>query len=204
MRPLGGVQDGRGWLDYRSISVQGEVLPQANGSARITIAHGGTEVLAAVKIETGVPSADAPHEGRVEVCVECSNSLFPTFDDRSGGDVNAALSLMLARTVVESGALDLKSLCIIPGRFCWIVYLDVLVLQADGNLLDAASFAAYVAFNTALVPRTTVISGEGAGVEDDFEIDGDLNTATRLPGADKVHEQLHLDQVQTVQLFVTT
>jgi hypothetical protein len=30
--------------------VQGEVLPQANGSARVTIAHSGTQVLAAVKV----------------------------------------------------------------------------------------------------------------------------------------------------------
>jgi exosome complex RNA-binding protein Rrp42 (RNase PH superfamily) len=60
------------------------------------------------------------------------------------------------------------------------------LLQADGNLLDAASFAAYVALNTALVPLTRVIAGEGAGVEDDFEMDGDLGKAMRIAGVDNV------------------
>ncbi|CAN0115448.1 unnamed protein product, partial [Ectocarpus fasciculatus] len=47
---LGMRGDGRGRLDYRSLSVQAGVLAQSNGSARVTIAHNGTDVLAAVKV----------------------------------------------------------------------------------------------------------------------------------------------------------
>ena len=33
-------------------------------------------------------------------------------------------------------ALDMEALCITPGRFCWLVYLDVVILHGEGNLLD--------------------------------------------------------------------
>ncbi|CAM9564051.1 unnamed protein product, partial [Hapterophycus canaliculatus] len=96
---LGMRGDGRGRLDYRSLSVQAGVLAQSNGSARVTIAHNGTDVLAAVKVEVGEPDVSAPGAGRVEVCVSCSNSLFPNFDERSSGDVNAVLSGALERSM---------------------------------------------------------------------------------------------------------
>jgi exosome complex RNA-binding protein Rrp42 (RNase PH superfamily) len=60
------------------------------------------------------------------------------------------------------------------------------IVQADGNLLDAASFASYVALNTALVPKVTVIASESTGVHDDFEIDGDLALADHIQGATMV------------------
>jgi hypothetical protein len=60
------------------------------------------------------------------------------------------------------------------------------IAQADGNLLDAASFASYVALNTALVPKVTVIASESTGVHDDFEIDGDLALADHIQGASMV------------------
>lgn len=47
----------------------------------------------------GEPDLAAPNAGRVEVCVSCSNSLFPKFDERSSGDVNAVLSGALERSM---------------------------------------------------------------------------------------------------------
>ncbi|CAM9524218.1 unnamed protein product [Choristocarpus tenellus] len=146
---LGIRGDGRGRLDYRAVAVQAGVLPQSNGSARVTIAHNGTDVLAAVKVEVGEPEVGFPSRGRVVVCVECSNSLFPKFDERASGDINAMLSGGLERSMRGSEGIDLDSLCILPGKFCWVIYVDLLILQADGNLLDAASFASHVALNTA-------------------------------------------------------
>lgn len=52
-----------------------------------------------IKVEVGEPGLEAPGAGRVEVCVSCSNSLFPKFDERSSGDVNAVLSGALERSM---------------------------------------------------------------------------------------------------------
>jgi exosome complex RNA-binding protein Rrp42 (RNase PH superfamily) len=65
---------------------------------------------------------------------------------------------------------------------CYMFYFT----QADGNLLDAASFASYVALNTALVPNVIVIASESTGLHDDFEIDGDLALADHIQGASMV------------------
>lgn len=47
----------------------------------------------------GEPDLATPDQGRVEVCVACSNSLFPKFDERSSGDINAVLSGALERSM---------------------------------------------------------------------------------------------------------
>ncbi|CAN0115080.1 unnamed protein product [Phaeothamnion confervicola] len=179
---LGIRGDGRGRLDYRGIMVDADGLAQANGSSRISVAHGATDVLAAIKVEVGTPSPSAPAEGRIEVSVECSNSLFPRFDERASGDLDALLSQLLGGVIAESRALRLGELCIVPGKWCWVVYVDVLILQANGGLLDAASFAAYVALNTARVPRVTLVTGE-SGLGDDFELSGDVADAAPIAGA---------------------
>ncbi|CAM9972971.1 unnamed protein product, partial [Ectocarpus sp. 12 AP-2014] len=191
---LGMRGDGRGRLDYRSLSVQAGVLAQSNGSARVTIAHNGTDVLAAVKVEVGEPGLEAPGAGRVEVCVSCSNSLFPKFDERSSGDVNAVLSGALERSMRGVGGLDLDALGIVDGKFCWVVFVDILVLQADGNLLDASSFAAYTALNTARIPKVTPLVGEG-GIYDDFEISSEIDDAVAIKGATNVPVCLTMSRV---------
>lgn len=53
----------------------------------------------ALQVEVGEPDVATPNRGRVEVCVSCSNSLFPKFDERSSGDVNAVLSGALERSI---------------------------------------------------------------------------------------------------------
>ena len=42
------------------------------------------------------------------------------------------------------GGLDLTALCITQGKVCWQVFVDALVLNADGNALDALSMAMWV------------------------------------------------------------
>lgn len=42
------------------------------------------------------------------------------------------------------GGLDLTTLCIVPGKCCWVLNLDVLVLAMGGSVPDAASIAVKV------------------------------------------------------------
>ena len=57
--------DGRSLNDYRSINLETGVVPLANGSARVSIGVGGTEVLAGVKLE--VEDVEDGEDGKV-VC----------------------------------------------------------------------------------------------------------------------------------------
>ena len=40
--------------------------------------------------------------------------------------------------------MDLSKLCIVTGKQCWLLYVDALVLNIDGNVLDTVSMAVKV------------------------------------------------------------
>ena len=42
------------------------------------------------------------------------------------------------------GGLDLTALCITTGKICWLIFVDALVLNMDGNVADALSIATRV------------------------------------------------------------
>eukprot|EP00597_Dinobryon_sp_UTEXLB2267_P009394 CAMPEP_0170085808 /NCGR_PEP_ID=MMETSP0019_2-20121128/20600_1 /TAXON_ID=98059 /ORGANISM="Dinobryon sp., Strain UTEXLB2267" /LENGTH=202 /DNA_ID=CAMNT_0010302457 /DNA_START=260 /DNA_END=868 /DNA_ORIENTATION=+ len=75
---------------------------------------------------------------------------------------------------ISSNALNLEDLCIIPGKFCWSIQVDFLILQMDGNPTDACSIASYVAFQCCKIPKVTLLAGP-SGSMDDFEIIGDIS-----------------------------
>ena len=39
---------------------------------------------------------------------------------------------------------DLSKLSIVPGKQCWVLYVDALVMNIDGNVLDTVSMAVKV------------------------------------------------------------
>jgi exosome complex component RRP42 len=132
--------DGRSRLDYRAFSVETGIVSQTNGSARVKLAN-NTDVLVGVKVEIGEPDPDFPNQGRLEVKVECSPSASPEFEGRGGEELNAVLSAMLRNLLHNAQTVEWTSLCITPGKQCWIVYVDCLVLDSAGNLFDALAIA---------------------------------------------------------------
>jgi hypothetical protein len=48
--------------------------------------------------------------------------------------------------VFSGAAIDLLCLRILDGKVCWVLYIDGLVISADGNLLDVLSIAIKVPF----------------------------------------------------------
>lgn len=48
--------------------------------------------------------------------------------------------------VFSGAAIDLSCLRILDGKVCWVLYIDGLVISADGNLLDVLSIAIKVPF----------------------------------------------------------
>ena len=49
--------------------------------------------------------------------------------------------------------IDLKKLVIEPGEKVWLVFIDLHILNHDGNLIDASSLAAASALNKSWVPK---------------------------------------------------
>jgi len=53
------------------------------------------------------------------------------------------------------------------GRQCWILYVDAVVLDASGNLLDALMLAVSAALAVTKIPRVHVVPGD---TPDQFEL----------------------------------
>jgi exosome complex component RRP42 len=70
--------------------------------------------------------------------------------------------------MLHSHAIDLEALCIIPGQKCWVLYIDALVLDSAGSLLDAISLCTKAALSDTVTPAVTVVQGDGP---DDKDID---------------------------------
>jgi len=143
--------DGRKCLDYRKISIETGVCKNAEGSSRVKF--GDAEVIAGVKLEVSEPYTDSPDEGRIKVGVELTPLANPEFEIGRPGIDSIELARVTDRGIRESGAINLKKLCIKKGELCWMVIIDVIPINADGNLFDMSALAAMAALKDTKLPE---------------------------------------------------
>lgn len=155
--------DGRNCEDYRHIDLEVGIIAHTHGSSRLRI--GNTELLIGVKVELGKPLPNLPDQGTVEFHVDCSPNATPQFQGRGGDELSAIITSLLTRAYNNKAAIKLEKLCIIPGQHCWVMHVDVLILECGGNLLDAVSVAVMAALYDTSVPKLTVTQGDEGEVE---------------------------------------
>jgi exosome complex component RRP42 len=150
--------DGRGLTDYREIKLEQGVIEKAEGSARVMI--GKTEVLVGVKVETGTPFPDTPDDGVQTVNAELVPLASPDYEPGPPDENSIELARIVDRGIRESHAIDTAKLCIESGKKVFVVFVDVYVLNYDGNLIDAAALAAVAALMNTKMPNYEVKDGE--------------------------------------------
>ena len=70
------------------------------------------------------------------------------------------LARVVDRGIRESKAIDLAKLCVESGKLVFVVFVDVYVLNYDGNLIDASAMAALAALLNTKMFKYTVEEGE--------------------------------------------
>lgn len=150
--------DERGLESYRPIQIQVGLIEKANGSAQVYL--GKSKVLAGIKVETGEPFPDTPEEGVLTVNAELVPLASPSFEAGPPGEAAIELSRVVDRGIRESKAIDLKSLVIQKGKKVQVVYVDIYVLDHDGNLIDAAAMAALAALVNSKVSKVEMKGDE--------------------------------------------
>jgi exosome complex component RRP42 len=150
--------DERGLQDYRPLKIEQGVIEKAEGSARIYL--GKTEVLVGVKVETGEPFPDTPNEGVQTVNAELVPIASPDFEPGPPDENSIELARIVDRGLRESHAIDTEKLCIVTGKKVFVVFIDVYILNHDGNLIDAAALAALAALMNTKIPNYEVKDGE--------------------------------------------
>ncbi|XP_074660064.1 exosome complex component RRP42-like [Tubulanus polymorphus] len=163
---LHGVQDnfrcdGRSNEDYRHLEMETDVISNTTGSARVRLAN--TDILVGVKAELGEPLPERPEEGRIEFFTDCSANATPEFEGRGGEELAVEISNVLMRAYDTPASLDYKSLCVIPGQQCWVLYIDIVLLECGGNLFDVASLAVKAALFDTKIPNLTVTECDETG-----------------------------------------
>ncbi len=139
--------DGRALDQQRPLTIQTGLIQKANGSAKVNL--GNTEVIAGVKIATGTPFPDTPNKGLLVVNAEILPLASPYAEPGPPSEEAIELARVVDRGVRESEMVDLTDLCLIEGKSVVTVFVDCNVMNVDGNLFDATSYAVVSALRTA-------------------------------------------------------
>jgi exosome complex component RRP42 len=150
--------DGRTLTDYREFTIEQGVIEKAEGSARVFL--GKTQILVGIKVETGEPFPDTPNEGVMTVNAELVPLASPTYETGPPDETSIELARIVDRGIRESKAIDTEKLCIEPGKKVFVVFVDIYVLNYDGNLIDAAALAAMSALMNTKMPNYEIKDGE--------------------------------------------
>jgi len=150
--------DGRGPTEYREIKVEQGIIERAEGSARVRL--GKTEIVVGIKIEMGEPFPDTPNEGVLTVNAELVPLASPSFEAGPPDETSIELARIVDRGIRESKVINTEKLCIEPGKKVFIVFVDIYVLNHDGNLIDASALAAMAALLNTKMSNYEVEDGE--------------------------------------------
>jgi exosome complex component RRP42 len=150
--------DERGLLDTREIKIEQGIIEKAEGSALVYM--GKTEVLVGVKVEDGEPFPDTPNDGVMTVNAELVPLASPNFEPGPPDENSIELARVVDRGIRESHAINTEKLCIEPGKKVFVVFVDVYVLNHDGNLIDASAIAAMAALMNTKMPNYEIKDGE--------------------------------------------
>jgi exosome complex component RRP42 len=160
--------DGRGADEHRPITIKTNVIQKANGSALVTL--GKTQVLAGIKVATGTPFPDTPDKGIIVVNAEILPMSSPYAEAGPPRPEAVELARVVDRGVRESEMVDVEQLVISPGKTVYAVFADVNVMNADGNLFDAVSYAVVSALKTANMKKYVIKDDKPVATEETMKV----------------------------------
>jgi len=150
--------DGRKFDELRPLSITTGIIAPADGSAKVQL--GDTQVIVGVKIMPGTPFPDTPEQGVLTTNAEMGQIASPDFEGGPPSPESIELARVVDRGIRESKAIDMEKLCITKGEKCWMVFIDIHVIDFSGNLIDCAGIGALAALKTAIVPAKKYGVGE--------------------------------------------
>lgn len=148
--------DGRQLDECRDIEV---ILNRQENSSIAEVQLSGTRVICVVSADIVSPYPDRPTEGILQIT--CGLSCYA---EQSSVYYENDLRRFLEKSIRESDAIDLESLCIISGEKVWRIVCDVQVIDcSSGNIIDSSLFAIMSGLRAFRKPDVSVVS---IGVEE--------------------------------------
>ncbi len=197
--------DGRSMDEYREVELETDYIPTtAQGSAKVSI--GDTQVIAGLSVEVEEPYPDQPNKGSIAVNAELAPMADREFESGPPGEKGTELARVVDRGIRESEAVNFEELCLEKGEKVYVIFIDLHILNNDGNLLDASALAALAALQTGYLPAYD----EEEGL--DHDADGSGIPMTKEPvmvTGRKIEDQIFWDatseeeEAQAARLSVT-
>ena len=143
--------DGRVLDEQRPLIIETGVIPKANGSARIRL--GNTEVITGVKIQPDKPFPDLGDKGILICTAEILPLADPNVEPGPPNEEVIELARVVDRGIRETEMIDLHQLVLIEDKSVIGLFIDSSVIDADGNLFDACSYASVAGILSCTVPK---------------------------------------------------
>jgi len=143
--------DGRALDEIRPLSIDTNVIPLANGSARVRL--GDTEIVSGVKVQPDRPFPDMGDKGIFICTAEILPLAHPSAETGPPQPDVIELARVVDRGIRESGMIDLSQFVLEKDKSVIGLFADSVVTDHDGNLFDACSYAAVAAIITSKIPK---------------------------------------------------
>ncbi|KAF8626422.1 hypothetical protein AX15_004884 [Amanita polypyramis BW_CC] len=145
--------DGRGFVEWRDVSINVGSISTADGSALVRMGH--TTIVCGVKAEIAEPELERPNEGFLVPNLDLPALCSSKFKPGPPSEEAQVLSDRLNEAILVSGMISLSSLCIHPGKAAWVLYVDATCINYDGNAFDAALLGMVAALRSTELPKAT-------------------------------------------------
>ncbi|MGI0086528.1 MAG: exosome complex protein Rrp42 [Nitrosotalea sp.] len=143
--------DGRALDEQRPLIIETGVIPKANGSARVKL--GNTEVITGVKVQPDKPFPDLGDKGILICTAEILPLADPHVEPGPPTEEVIELARVVDRGIRETEMIDLHQLVLIENKSVVGIFIDSSVIDSDGNLFDACSYASVSAVLSSTIPK---------------------------------------------------
>jgi len=143
--------DGRGLWDYRKFEINSDIVASAEGSADVKL--GNTRIITGLKYDVGTPFPDLPNEGVCTVMAELLPLASPLFERGPPNEQSIELARVVDRGIRHADCVQTKKLCIKEKEAVYILFVDMYVMNHDGNLIDSGAVGALTTLLSAHIPE---------------------------------------------------
>jgi len=143
--------DGRAFDEPRPLKIETGVIPKANGSARVFL--GDTEVITGIKVQPDRPFPDMGDKGIFICTAEILPLAHPDIETGPPPPAVIELARVVDRGIRESHMVDVSQLVLQKDKSVIGVFADNSVIDVDGNLFDACSYATTAALLVTKIPK---------------------------------------------------
>lgn len=159
--------DGRELKEFRSVLINVGALGTAYGSALVRLDN--TSVLCGVKADLTIPTSEEPNKGFLVPNVTLTPVCSSKFQPGPPGEQAQAYSRIIMDLVLNSDFINLSSLCISESKLAWCLFVEIICLSHDGNILDACLLAMMAALKNTKLPEINInMEDEKIEVTDKF------------------------------------